>query len=194
MTKNFTSKDAKSVISKHQYLLDSFTEISNLKQTLKNNIINATNSIINHQIFHVLHGMPIEQLSKYRRGLRIKPLITNNIITMADLWRSSVYNIEAIKGISSNTAYELKNTVVDIANEIRSKTKIKLNADNKTEEATKLVKEIAIYKNSLQYTQICFDFLAKHSEQIKSNIVNLQPSANKLRWFFTSKVKKTKRC
>lgn len=190
MTKNFTSKDAKSVISKHQYLLDSFTEISNLKQTLKNNIINATNSIINHQIFHVLHSMPIEHLSKYKRGLRIKPLITNNITTMADLWRSSVYNIEAIKGISSNTAYELKNTVVDIANEIRSKTKIKLNADNKTEEATKLVKEIAIYKNSLQYTQICFDFLAKHSEQIKNNIVNLQPSANKLRWFFTSKIKK----
>ena len=100
-------------------------------------------------MYRVLSEVSVEELNREKRGIRVKPLIYHNLKTMVDVWGLSVENLSSIRGISEESAKVIKQTVDDFADKTRLEIKIKLSADNKTTEASELVKNVSIYKNSL---------------------------------------------
>ncbi len=192
MAKNFSSREAKDLIAKHKLLSKSLSDIISLDSSLKSNIKNSADSLAMQEILAVLRGIPVDELSRYKKGLRTKPLIDHYYTSIADIYALSIYNLAAIKGISQDNAYTIKRIVNDIADKIRKETKIKLNIDNKSKESTRLVKDISIYRNSLPFIKDAHSVIDEYSDKIEYLIQDLKSSTNVLKWLFTSKVNKNK--
>ncbi len=192
MAKNFSSREAKELIAKHRALLKTLSDIVFLESSLKLNIKNSADSLAMKEILAILRGIPIDELSRYKKGLRTKPLIDHYYTSIADIYSLSIYNLATIKGVSQDNAYTIKRIVNDIADKTRKETKIKLSIDNKSKESTKLVKDISIYKNSLPFIQDSHSIIDEYSDKIEYLIQNLKSSTNVLKWLFSSKTNKNK--
>ena len=192
MAKEFTSKEAKSLINKHYSLLTELKNASTLDVGLKDSIKKAADTFVVQEILNVLRGVPVDELNRDKNGIRIKALIDHNYTTMADLFVASVYNIAAIRGISEDSAYTIKKIVNDFAEKTRKEIKIKLSTDDKNKYSTALVKVISIYKNCLPYIQNCYEILSENIEYINDTIDKLKPATNGFKWFFTLKATKIK--
>lgn len=167
MAKNFSSREAKDLIAKHKSLVKSLSDITALESSLKLNIKSSADSLAMQEILKVLRGIPVDELSRYKKGLRTKPLIDHYYTSIADIYALSVYNLAAIKGISQDNAYTIKRIVNDIADKTRKETKIKLSVDNKSKESSKLVKDISIYLNSLPFIQEAHSVIDAYSDKIE---------------------------
>jgi uncharacterized protein YukE len=192
MAKNISSREAKDLISKHKLLSKSLTDILALNNSLKSTIKNSADNLAMQEILKVLRGISVDELSRYKKGLRTKPLLDHYYTSIADIYALSVYNLAAIKGISQDNAYTIKRIVNDIADKTRKETKIKLSIDNKSKESSKLVKDISIYKNTLPYIQDAHTVIDEYSEKIEYLLQDIKSSTNALKWLFTSKVNKNK--
>lgn len=192
MAKNFSSREAKDLIAKHKSLSKSLSDIVSLENSLKLNIKNSADHLARQEMLKVLRGIPVDELNRYKKGLRIKPLIDHYYTSIADIYALSVYNLSAIKGISQDNAYTIKRIVNDIADKTRKETKIKLNIDNKSKESSKLVKDISICKNTLPYVENAHSVLDEYSDKIKYLLQDLKSSTNVLKWLFASKANKNK--
>lgn len=192
MAKEFTSKEAKLLTNKHHILLTQLNRASSLDTILEDNLKKAADSFVVNEVIKVLRKIPVDELSRDKKGIRIKALIENNLTNMADLYVSSVYNIASVRGISNETAYTIKSIVNKYFNKTKSEIKIKISADDKNKYTTELVKAISIYKNSLPYIENSKELLSKNYKYIKDKISDLKPASNSIRWFFTTKNTKTK--
>lgn len=192
MAKEFTSKEAKLLTNKHHILLTQLNRASSLDTILEDNLKKAADSFVVNEVIKVLRKIPVDELSRDKKGIRIKALIENNLINMADLYVSSVYDIASVRGISNETAYTIKSIVNKYFNKTKSEIKIRLSADDKNKYTTELVKAISIYKNSLPYIENSKELLSKNYKYIKDKISDLKPASNSIRWFFTTKNTKTK--
>lgn len=192
MAKDFTSKEAKDLISKHHDLIKGLNRTEKLGETLKSNIKKAADTFLVQEIVTVLKRIPVEELSKTKKGIRIKALLDNHFTNMADLYVASAYSIATVRGISADTAYVIKKIANSYFEKARDEIKIKLSVDNKTKYATNIVKSISVYKNSLPFIQKSKDILQKNYKQIKDNTAALKLASSGLRWFFSSKTKKAK--
>lgn len=192
MAKNFSAREAKDLIRKHKVLSKSLNDIIALDNNYKAAIKSSADNLAMQEILRVLRGIPVDELSRYKKGLRTKPLIDHYYTSIADIYALSVYNLSAIKGISQDNAYTIKRIVNDIADKTRKETKIKLSIDNKSKESTKLVKDISIYKNSLFYIQDAHKVIDEYSDKIEYLLQDIKSSTNVLKWLFTSKTNKNK--
>ncbi|MDE6598108.1 MAG: DEAD/DEAH box helicase [Clostridia bacterium] len=192
MARDFSSRDAKNLITKHNALLSSLKDAAKLSGILKENIKKAADTLVVQEILTILRGVPVEELNREKNGIRVKALIDHNFTTMADLYVASVYNITAVRGISEDTAYTIKRIVNSFVEKTRNEIKIRLSVDNKNKYSANLVRAVSIYKNSLPHIQKCDDIIFDQSENIIDNIADLKPATNGLRWLFTSKSTKSK--
>lgn len=108
MTKNFSLKEARNVMAKHKSLSKSLCDIIAIENSLKLNINNSANKLVECEVFKVLSGISVDELKRYKKGLRIKPLIDNYYISIADIYNLSLDNLVAVKGISRDSAYIIK--------------------------------------------------------------------------------------
>ncbi len=192
MAREFSANDAKLLITKHQDLLKNLKSVSRSEQFLRENISRAVEAYIEKEVFRVLSEVSVEELNREKRGIRVKPLIYHNLKTMVDVWGLSVENLSSIRGISEESAKVIKQTVDDFADKTRLEIKIKLSADNKTTEASELVKNVSIYKNSLNIIKQSKNVLSEYSDMIQQDIASLNFSTSGLKWLFSTKAKKLK--
>ncbi len=192
MKKEFTAKEAKDLVMEHQSMLASLNNVIKLDNELKNNIKKAADSFVVNEILNILRSVPVDELNREKKGIRIKALIDYNYTTMADLYVSSVNNIASVRGISTDTAYKIKKIVNDFVAKTRKEIKIKLSVDDRNKYATELVKAISIYKNSLSYVKNCNKLLNDNGRSILKSIDELKPAISVVRWLFTFKSTKIK--
>lgn len=192
MAKNFSSREAKDLIAKHKSLEKSLIDVISLEESLKSNIKNSADNLAVQEILKVLRGIPADELSRYKKGLRTKPLIDHGYTSIADIYALSIYNLANIKGISQDNAYTIKRIVGDIVDKTRKETKIKLSVDNKNKESTQLVKDVSIYKNVLPYVENSRSVEAEYGDKIRDSLQDLKVSSNVLKWLFASKTNKNK--
>ena len=105
---------AKRIIQAHKSLLADLSMAANLRNTLRQEIINASNKMVAQEALQVLKEIPIEEINRDKRGFRIKALKDHGYHTIADISTASVYSIASIYGISEDTAYSIKGVVKDI--------------------------------------------------------------------------------
>lgn len=192
MAKEFSAQDARNIITKHKSLILSLKSAASSDFQLKENIKKSVNDFTAQEVLNVLRGVPVDELNREKRGIRLKALIDNNFSTMADLYVASVQNIASVRGISEDTAYLIKKIVRQYVEKAYRETKIKLSTDDKNKYATALVKDISVYKNSLAYIQQSKNLLAEFENKVRFSIDELTPATSGLRWLFTFKNTKQK--
>lgn len=190
MARPIDSVDAKRIIQRHKALLDALIAAEKAESKQKAEIVKASKALVAQEVLQILKQIPIEEINRDKRGIRVKALREYGYDTIADISTVSVYTIASIRGISEDAAYTIKRIVDDIVDTTRKNTKIKISEDNKNPVATKLIATVSRYKNSASYIEECRTILARSRKNVENGMEDLLPATSGMRWLFASKEKK----
>lgn len=192
MARPFDKTDAKRLIEKHRSLMEQLAAAEASLDTLRDEVQKSSDALVAKEVLRILKEIPIDEINRDKRGIRIKALREHGYHTIADIASVSVHSIASIHGISEDRAYEIKRIVNEIVSAARQGAKIRLSEDNKTAEATKVVSAIYKLRNSESHIIECRKLLRNEKENIEYGIEDLLPATGGLKWFFSSGAKKKK--
>lgn len=188
--KNFVPEDVIDLINQHKKVFNVSTKIIKKYGTAKLDIKKIAESCICFETSKILQTISVDELSNYKSGLKIKTLKDNNINTFADLEKVSTITLIDINGISEESALLIKKVFDDIYQDIKKDMKLKLNADDKNDYSTELIKAIYIYKHNYQPIKEIKHFYSQNYNLVNGLIDTTMVMASNVKWFFTSKAKK----
>lgn len=94
----------------------------------------------------ILRTVPVEEVNREKSGFRVKTLRDAGLTTMADIYASSSYQLASLHGVSEQAAFAMKRIATQLLADAQEGVKIKLSADDRSKQATELVKAIYIYR------------------------------------------------
>jgi len=106
----------------------------------------AAEKMMAFNALQILKSVPVEEVNREKSGFRVKALKDAGFNSMADIYASSTFQLASLHGISENAALSMKRIASKLLEEAREDTKIKLNADDRSKQATELIKAIYIYR------------------------------------------------
>lgn len=106
----------------------------------------AAEKVMAYNALQILGEVPVEEVNRERGGFRAKTLRDAGFTTMADIYAAAPYQLAALHGVSDNAAYAMKHIAKQLLEEAREGVKIKLNADDRSKQATELVRSIYAYR------------------------------------------------
>jgi len=157
-----------------------------IEARLRESIRESAKELVAKELYKVLNDIPVEEINRDRKGIRTKALRDHGYRTIADLSNASVYAIATVHGISSDTAYDIKDIVNEIVDRTKKTIAIRLNLDDKTAAATNLVSSLYRYKYNKPHIDICRQAESMHKDDIKNAIEATKPLMNPVKWFFTT--------
>ena len=121
------------------------TELSDLKK-YKTEIEHTSQLLAAKEVLEVLEKIPVEEVNRDRRGIRVKALRDAGYDTLADLSAASVENLDSVYGISESQASDIKQIVDELIENAQKNVKIHLSTDQKSKESTALILAISKYR------------------------------------------------
>ena len=190
MARPFSATDIKRLVAEHRKLLKQLSDADGFLAECRSEIEDTSKELVTREVLKVLKDIPVEELNRDKRGIRVKALRDYGYSSVADVAAASVYSIASIYGISEDTAYSIKTIANNIAAQTRQGMKIRLSADNKTREASKVVAALSEYRRGQPIADECHTLLSKNKDSIEYAIEDLNMAGSGLKWVFTSKRKK----
>lgn len=148
------------------------------------NIRTAAERMAMANVMEILKTVPVEELNRRKKGIRVKALRDAGFTTMADLYAASPYQLAAVYGISEDASYLIKSITKDFAAEARQNVKLKLSADNKTKEATRLITELFRYRKYSGALKEAAKFSADYDDRVENAIAALRSVGCGAYWRF----------
>lgn len=192
MARPFSSIDAKRVIEWHQSIIEKLNGVVSCEEKYRKKVKHTSDALVAQKVLKVLADIPIEEVNRDKKGIRVKALRDYGYKTMADISAASVSSIASVYGISEDAAYTIKRIVNDIVSKARQGVKISLSTDSRSKEETELVLALSQYRRSRNVADKCRRLLNKNKRTIDYAVEDLNPSTGSLRWFLSSKAKKQK--
>ncbi len=190
MAKPFRTADARGLVSGHHALMERLGAAESALESCRREVISASGMMVDREVLDVLRAVPVEELNRDKRGIRVKSLRDAGFCSIADLASASVYAIEAVNGISREGAVTIKGIVADMVKKTRQGMKIRLSLDSKTPESTALVTAVAKYRALRPVADRCRKLLAENQQQTGYAIAGLTAAEGGLSWLFASKQKR----
>lgn len=190
MARAFTPQEAQRVIEAHKKLLSLLETAAMAGGGLKADVLSAVGSMVEKEVVRMLESVPVEELNRDKRGIRTKVLRDNGYDTMAKVFTASERRITAISGIGPESAREIKQVAKEWAERIREDARIRISADDKCRQATRLVHALYVYKESMDDVNACRSAVRAHRDRIWEAIAALQPGLKGLGWILVPRVQK----
>ena len=167
MARPFSSIDAKRVIEWHQNIIEKLNGVVSCEEKYRKKVKHASDALVAQKVLKVLADIPIEEVNRDKKGIRVKALRDYGYKTMADISAASVSSITSVHGISEDAAYTIKRIVNDIVSKARQGVKISLSTDSLSKEETELVLALSQNIAEVEMLQISAEsYLTKISEQL----------------------------
>lgn len=192
MARTFSSGDAKRVLQIHGENLNKLHYIQSLSEGYKAEVKNSIDSCITARAMQTLENISVDELNRDRQGIRVKLLRDNGYNTIADLANVPVLQLDTINGISLDGAYTIRKAVDQMIAQVKSGTKLSLSTDSKTDNTTRIVRAIAMYRRVMPCSKKSGQLLATYESRINQASADITPATSGLKWFFTSKANKQK--
>lgn len=192
MPRAYSNIDVKRLIDDHQDLRKKLERVIDLPNVYIDAIKAAADKLVANEVLKILADIPIDALNKEKKGIRIKALLNRGYENIADIASLGTYELASTHGISGDTAFTIRRIVEDIIEDTEKNVKIKLSIDNKTVEATELVRAISGYRMVLAYSEEAKKIQNKNNKQIEYAIEDIKPATGTIRWLFTSRANKKK--
>ncbi len=187
MARSFTSNEAKLLRDRHLEIKDKLHQIRDQEQHYRTEIQAAADALVANEVLNVLKGVPIEEVNRDKRGIKVKALRDHGYQTIADIAPEGVYQIASVYGISENSAYTIRRIVNGIVDQTRKNTKIRISTDRKTPTATRLITAIASIQRESSLVERCRQLEETYDKQITSAISDITPGTSGFKWLFASK-------
>ncbi len=190
MARSFSGGDAKRLLRVQKDTELRLNQINSAADRLRGEISSAVEDMTIDSSFDILKTIPVEELNRDKKGIRVKALRDNGYNTLADIIRASDYSLSAINGISPEGARSIKQAAVDLAQMAKTGAKIRLSSDDKNFKSTALVTALCRYKRSLPYFKRAEDFALNYGSAITAASNDLRAAAGSIKWLFASSAKR----
>jgi len=168
--------------------IDSITEELESKIEDKKRLVKAAaDRCAAKEALYILEEVPVEEVNHHGSGgIRVKVLHDYGYDTMADIYAASVYQLASIRGISEDSAYEMKRIVESFLQTSQKTARIRINADDKNRESTELVKALCAYRSIKSSIDEVDALNEKYGEKLKRVVSDLKRIGNGTEWLFFS--------
>ena len=190
MARDFSPGDVKRLLRVQTDTQNRLNQIISFADRLRAEVISAADNMAEESALDILKTIPVEELNRDKKGIRVKLLRDNGMNTLADIVKADAYHISAINGISPEGARAIVQAARDIAQRAKSGVKLRLSTDDKNPKSTALVTALCKYKRAMPYLKRSEDFVGNHGAAITAAVNDLKPAAGRLRWLFASADKK----
>lgn len=134
-----------------------------------------------------MEKIPVEEVNRDKHGIRAKALRDSGYVTYADMLTSSIYQLAAIRGISEDGARIIKRIVSEAADKASTTTKLRLSADNRTEDMTRLITAVSQYQQAKPLAEESNRLSQQYSNTIQNALEDIKVSTGTFRWLFASR-------
>lgn len=176
----------KSIRNEFEDITHIIEQVDTYGEDLEKLIDEAAMNMVAEEAMSVLGDISVDEVNRESSGIRVKALKDSGIITIADLYAASIYQLNSINGISYNRALELKRIAEKIANNSYNTAKIKLSSDNRTEVANKVVTLIYILRLYYAKVKELHDYTNKTQIEGKKAIEVFSKLGSSINWLFYS--------
>ncbi len=190
MARSFEFKEARRLIQNHREVMSYLEQLWNLASQYRNDISAAVQYTIDTEVMQLLKAVPIEEINRDKLGIKIKTLREHGYQTVADIAKVPVQQIDAIYGISEDSAYTILHIVQAIVGETAKTVKLKLSYDDQNAASNHLVLALSKYRQGKPHAEDCYKLLLEHRRDIARAIEDLTPGTGMMNWLFASKAQK----
>ena len=190
MARNYSTGEAKRLLRTYRDLETKLNRLDDMAQKYRAEIQNAASDIAAGDSMELLKDIPVEELNRDKRGIRVKMLRDAGFETVADVLKAREYQISAINGISPEGAATIKEAAQELADTAMSGAKIRLSADDKNQKSTALVTALGRYKKIQPAIDCADEFRSNYGDALDEAASAIKPATGSLRWLFSSSDKK----
>ncbi len=188
----FEKKDAKNLVNEYKNILKELDEVQKAEIAYREEVKNAVDSILTKNAMKTLKNIPVEELNRDKKGIRVKTLRDNGYCTIADISCVSAHSLEEVKGISMEAALLIRSEVDEIVSNARKGVKLKLSVDNKTPENSALVRALFKFRTIKPVAHECKKLFNAYNSKITESVLSIEKANGTLKWIFASGEKKKK--
>lgn len=194
MARPFTKEEAKALISYHQELLAQADSISDMGNSLRQNIVNSAGALKDKQLNDFLSTVPVSMLNDIEEGtgIKVKTLEDNGKNFVSDLRDDNAQSLSKISGISEASGQKIINVARRYEAIARKNIKVRISSDNRDDASTNLIRAIYNYFYFPAHIEKCRQSVFKETEKIESSIEDINVAINSFSWIFLSGEKKKK--
>ncbi|WP_316608110.1 SNF2-related protein [uncultured Ruminococcus sp.] len=190
MARNYSTGEVKRLRRKYEELYAKLRKLDSLADRSYQEITAATAKIAGSGSMELLEAIPVDELNREKKGIRVKALHDAGFHTVADIVKANVHRISAINGISPEGAQAIKQAAAELAQTAQSGTKIRLSADDKNPDSTALVTALCKYKHIRSAVEAASQFRQNYDTVLTQAMTASKPASGGIRWLFTSSAKK----
>ena len=183
-------KDAKRLAQDHRALLKALEALLPMPGQYRREVETAVEAVMDWEVQRILGEIPVEELNRDKRGIRVKTLRDAGYETVADLTKADVRRLTALNGISPAGAAEIHSIVRELASQARQGIRIRISADRKTPEASALLRALLQVMGISAPAQTAIRLLNGESRNIHGAIAAMEPGKSGFSWLFASGEKK----
>ena len=176
----------RNVIQKNNALIGDVNSLKEGIKSAKAEIKKAVDYLVAQELVNLLRAIPIDEVNRDKKGIRVKSLRDAGYTNMADVYAASVYNLSSVYGISQDVAYTVKKVANDYAKKAQQGIKIKLSVDNKNKLATNVVKAVYALRQINKYLDIISEQNKIHGAKINNSFNTLKRVGNGTIWPFVT--------
>ncbi len=177
-------KETQSIFGLYDELDNYVNEADKQVLTEKKNTIDAIEQYLAEKAVDLLDEVPVEEVNREKKGIRIKTLKENGYKSMADIYAATSVHLSSINGITTETAEYCKKVAIDYLEKLQPSVKIRLNTDDKTRASTLLVKGLHKYIIKRNNQKRIMETADPYLEDVCKRLEVLKNAGNGVLWFF----------
>ena len=176
--------------NEHESILRQLESSQDVINSICEQIRNAAERMAASEALKLLKDIPIEELGREKTGIRFKLLKDYGYQTVSDVYCATLHNLASVRGISEDTAYNLKQQAAQYAKQIQSGAKIRLSVDDQSPEATKLIRAIFEYRRRMDSIHSLDDLKRQYSNIVNRGLTDMHEIGNGIIWLFSDASKR----
>ena len=190
MKRTFSFAEARELLQKHESWETERGTLSRKAEDCRAVVEAACEHFVAAKTMKTLRDIPVEELNRARRGLRVRLLRESGYADYADLMLASKEQLAALNGISEDGAALIKDAVGETVTQLRPGIKLRLSADKRTEETSNIVLALYRYRLAEGLSRDAQALSARYAAGIEKAMEELSRGKGFFRWLFTGKAEK----
>ncbi len=190
MEKMHTTKEYRKLTEMHRGLLNRVKSAYNSGSLLTKEISDTADDLLFDEVLKVLRDIPVAQLNRERKGIRVKALTDHGYETAADLSHATVKEISDLGGIGDTGAKMIMEEIMKIIAETKKFTRIRITLDDRSAKKTRLIRALYRYRNLEKDLKDCAGFLKDNEKTVTALLADAETGTSLFKRLFSSREKK----
>ena len=182
----FSSSEANNVYYQVEGLLDNLEAADAAYESQTASIQGLIEKCLAKESIETLSNIPIEELNRDKSGIRVSALAKAGYKTIADVYTASTYALRSVRGVGDSSVLEIKRRAKQYAKEAQQGLGLRINADRRTPESTRLVTALYRYTKTKSLSCSCANLAEKARPQVSRAEEGLHIARRGIDWIFAN--------